>query len=67
MTTKFKNTQSGISQSQKHKYRQNESLTFDYLHQMTLIGHHVIHVLCVLFDNVHIYIKSQFTLARYVQ
>ena len=52
----------------KQKYRYNESLTFDDLHQMTLIGHHVTQYMYVLFDNVHIYIqKSQITLARYVR
>ena len=45
-----------------------KSLTFDDLHQMTLIGHHVTQYMYVLFDNVHIYIQeSQFTLVYYVQ
>ena len=57
----------GHSQVKKtHPFLQ--PLTFDDLHQMTLIGHHVTQYMYVLFDNVHIYIqKSQFTLARYVQ
>ena len=45
-----------------------KSLTFDDLHHMTLIGHHVTQYMYVLFDNVHIYIqKPQITLAPYVQ
>ena len=38
--------------------RENESLTFDDLHQMTLIGLHVTQYMYVLFDKVHIYIKK---------
>ena len=36
----------------KHKSRLNESLTFDDLHQMTLIGLHVTQYMYVLFDKV---------------
>ena len=46
----------------------NSSLTFNDLHQMTLIGLHVTQYMYVLFDKVHIYIeKSNFTLVCYVQ
>ena len=52
----------------KQKYRSNESLTFEDLHQMTLRGPHVTQYMYGLFDNGHIYMrKSQFTLVRYVQ
>ena len=54
-------------ESQKAQRDKNVSLTFDDLHQITLIGLHVTQYMYVLFDKVHIYIKkSQFTLARYV-
>ena len=55
----------GVTKSTK---RDNESLTFDDLHQLTPIGLHVTQYMYVLFYKVHIYIqKSHFTLACYVQ
>ena len=52
----------------KPKTQLNEALTFDDLHQMTLLGHYVTQYMNVLFDKVHIYIQKQhFTLARDVQ
>uniref|UniRef100_A0A673YUS9 Transcription factor 25 (basic helix-loop-helix) n=1 Tax=Salmo trutta TaxID=8032 RepID=A0A673YUS9_SALTR len=54
--------------SQKPKPQLNAALTFDDLHQMTLLGHYVIQYMHVLFNQVHIYIKKQlFTLACDVQ
>ena len=54
-------------ESQKTDIEKNLSLTFDDLHQMTLIGLHVTQYMYVLFDEVNISIqKSEFTLARYV-
>ena len=58
--------QRGVTKSRN--IDKNESLTFDDLHQMTLMGLHVTQYMYVLFSKVHIYIqKSEFTLARYVQ
>ena len=54
--------------SQKPKPQLNAALTFDDLHQMTLLGHYVIQYMHVSFNQVHIYIKKQlFTLACFVQ
>ena len=39
----------------KSTTRENESLPFDDLHQMTLIGLHVTQYMYVLFDKVHIF------------
>ena len=67
-----KNNHTAIFESKdvsiKPKTQLNEALTFDDLHQMTLLGHHVTQYMYVLFDKVHIYIQKQhFTLARDVQ
>ena len=42
----------------KHKEIKMKSLTFDDLHQMTLIGLHVTQYMYVLFDKVHICLKK---------
>jgi hypothetical protein len=68
VTEKHSHFSSQREESQKAEMEINESLTFDDLHQMTLIGLHVTQYMYVLFDKGHIYIqKSQYTLARYVQ
>uniref|UniRef100_A0A674F558 Ig-like domain-containing protein n=1 Tax=Salmo trutta TaxID=8032 RepID=A0A674F558_SALTR len=57
-----------LDASQKPKTQLNEALTFDDLHQMTLLGHYVTQYMYVLLDNVHIYIQKQhFTLAHNVE
>ena len=67
-TEKHSHFSSQREESQKAEIEINESLTFDDLHQMTLTGLRVTQYMYVLFNKVHIYIKtSQYTLACYVQ
>ena len=58
LTAKHSHFSSQSEESQKAEIELNESLTFDDLHRMTLIGLHVTQYMYVLFDKVHIYIKK---------
>ena len=53
-TQPFFQPKRGVTKSRNRD--KNESLTFDDLHQMTLIELHVTQYMYVLFDKVHIYI-----------
>ena len=67
VTENHSHSSSQREESQKAEIEINESLTFDDLHQMTLIGLHVTQYIYVLFDKMHAFTKKcHFTLARYV-
>ena len=58
VTEKHSHFSSQREESQKAEIEINSSLTFDDLHQITLIGLHVTQYMYVLFDKVPIYIHK---------